>query len=150
MKPVAPRIDPFGLDLDFPEPAEALLQGPGDACTWQECMRETAAQTIYYLKHYGHLPPPPPPDEPFSLDPEPSKTSADRTNRETATQAAFLALLPPGAELSASALRAQFGLKHRANFRDRYLNPALLAGLIERTRPATPSSPLQRYRRPAR
>jgi len=149
MKPIAPRIDPSGLDLAFPEPTEALLQGPGDACSWQECMRETAAQTIYYLKHYGHLPPPPPPEEPFSLDPASFRSAAVRAVHEGVTTAAkLLAVLPPGTELSASGLRARLGLKHRANFRDRYLKPALQAGLIERTRPASPSSPLQRYRRP--
>ena len=140
MKPIAPRIDPSGLDLAFPEPTEALLQGPGAVCSWQECMRETAAQTIYYLKHFGHLPPAPPPKERFSLDPEaqpPSKTSQ------------LLALLPAGAELSAAALRERLGLKHRSHFRARYLKPALQTGVIERTRPNIPSSPQQRYRRVA-
>jgi len=45
--------------------------------------------------------------------------------------AKLLAVLPPGTELSASVLRSRLGLEHRANFRDRYLKPALQAGLIE-------------------
>jgi len=140
MKRVAPRIDPAGLDLAFPEPAEALLQGPGGACSWQECMRETAAQTIYYLQQFGHLPPPSPPEEPFRLDPRPSFPGTKTSE--------LLAVLPPGTERSASSLMAQLGLKHRARFHARYLKPALQAGLIERTRPGAPTSPLQRYRRP--
>lgn len=66
-RPRSPRIVPSALELDFPEPAAPLLQGPGKACSWRECMRETAAQTIYFLKQYGHLRPPPL-DEPFRLD----------------------------------------------------------------------------------
>ena len=66
-RPRAPRIAPLELELDFPEPAAPLLQGPGPACSWRDCMRETAAQTIYFLKHYGHLRPPPL-EEPFGLD----------------------------------------------------------------------------------
>ena len=113
-------------------------------------MRETAAQTIYYLKHYGHLPPPSPPEEPFRLDPE-SSSPSDRTKHDAGIKAAkLLAVLLPGAELSASVLRSRLGLKDRANFRNRYLKPALQAGLIEWTRPASPSSPLQGYRRTAR
>jgi hypothetical protein len=141
MKPISRQIDPAGLDLSFPEPAEALLQGAGAPCSWEECMRETAAQTIYYLQQFGHLPAPPPPQEPFRLDPQP--LAAGPVHR-------LLALLPAGTELSASALRTRLGLKHRAHFRDRYLTPALQAGLIERTRPDIPTSPAQRYRRPTR
>lgn len=66
-RPRTPRIVVLALDLDFPEPAAPLLQGPGKACSWRECMHETAAQTIYFLKHYGHLRPPPL-EEPFGLD----------------------------------------------------------------------------------
>jgi len=38
------------------------------------------------------------------------------------------------------------GLKGQANFRDRYLKPALKAGLIEMTIPDKPRSSKQKYR----
>jgi len=38
------------------------------------------------------------------------------------------------------------GLKSQANFRDRYLLPALAAGLVEMTIPEKPNSRLQKYR----
>lgn len=49
-------------------------------------------------------------------------------------------------EVSRSALQASLGLRSQANFRDRYLLPALELGLIERTIPDKPRSSKQRYR----
>lgn len=49
--------------------------------------------------------------------------------------------------LSASELMNRLGLSHRQTFRQNYLNPALAAGLIERTNPDKPNSKNQRYRR---
>jgi hypothetical protein len=143
-----PRIDPASLELSFPEPEITLRQGHGAPCSWAECMRETAAQTIYYLKHFGHLPPPPPPEEPFCLEPavQPDVPSV-RSFRSQSRQKRLLDLLPAGTELPASALMRRLELRHRANFRARYLNPALRDSLIERTHPDHPHSPLQRYRR---
>ena len=50
------------------------------------------------------------------------------------------------APLSRSALQDALGLKSQANFRDRYLNPALDGGWIEMTQPDAPKSPTQKYR----
>jgi hypothetical protein len=145
------QIDPSSLEISFPEPSIPLLQGAGAPCSWRECMRETAAQTVYYLKHFGHLPPPPPPDQAFRLDDTPVRRGeqAEAKLRRTARSRLerLLDLLPDGVEISASALMRHLGLRHRSNFRARYLNPALQAGLLERTHPGQPHSPHQRYRR---
>lgn len=61
--------------------------------------------------------------------------------------AELLQVLPPGVELDAAELMKRLGRKHRGNFRERYLNPALEGGWIERTDPDSPQSPRQRYRR---
>lgn len=44
-------------------------------------------------------------------------------------------------------IQAILGLKDRKSFRDRYLKPALEAGLIEMTLPDKPTSKVQRYRK---
>lgn len=50
------------------------------------------------------------------------------------------------AELGRDELQELLGLKGRRNFRTQYLAPALEAGLVEMTNPASPNSPRQRYR----
>lgn len=47
---------------------------------------------------------------------------------------------------SLTELMQLMGLTHRPTFQKNYLNPALDAGLIERTQPDKPKSPQQRYR----
>jgi len=49
--------------------------------------------------------------------------------------------------LSAAECMMKLGLAHRPTFRQNYLQPALEAGLIERTQPDKPNSRLQKYRR---
>lgn len=58
----------------------------------------------------------------------------------------LLSALKPEEELSAESLLAKLGLRHKPTFRKNYLNPALVAGLIEMTEPESPRSPTQRYR----
>ena len=48
---------------------------------------------------------------------------------------------------SALELMKKLGLSHRPTFRQNYLQPALDAGVIERTLPDKPNSRLQKYRR---
>ncbi len=48
--------------------------------------------------------------------------------------------------MSRTELQAQLQLKSQANFRERYLQPALTAGLIEMTIPDKPRSSKQKYR----
>ncbi len=50
-------------------------------------------------------------------------------------------------EMLREEIQAMLGLKDRKSFRDRYLKPALEAGLIEMTIPDKPTSKVQRYRR---
>lgn len=49
-------------------------------------------------------------------------------------------------EIGATDLMNRLNLSHRPTFRKNYLEPALAAGLIERTQPESPRSPTQRYR----
>ncbi|MCC6496679.1 MAG: hypothetical protein IT193_10540 [Propionibacteriaceae bacterium] len=49
-------------------------------------------------------------------------------------------------ELERDELQAQLGLRNREHFRRRILVPAIDAGLVEMTDPASPNSPRQRYR----
>ena len=52
-------------------------------------------------------------------------------------------------EMRRAELQAALSLTHRDYFTAAYLRPALEAGLIEMTRPDTPTSRNQRYRRTA-
>ncbi len=49
-------------------------------------------------------------------------------------------------EMSRDQLQSTFGLQDRKSFRERYLKPALAAGVIEMTIPQKPNSRLQKYR----
>ena len=49
-------------------------------------------------------------------------------------------------QLNRTQLQVVLKLKSQANFRDRYLQPALKSGLIEMTIPEKPNSRLQKYR----
>jgi fido (protein-threonine AMPylation protein) len=57
----------------------------------------------------------------------------------------LLAALHHGSQSAGELMRA-LGLKNAKNFRSTSLNPALEAGLVERTQPDSPRSPTQRYR----
>ncbi len=59
----------------------------------------------------------------------------------------LLGVIGPGESLKAAELMTRLGLRHRPSFRHHYLLPALAAGLLEMTDPASPRSPVQRYRR---
>lgn len=49
-------------------------------------------------------------------------------------------------DAGAAELMRRLGLTHRPTFRKTYREPALAAGLLERTQPDSPRSPTQRYR----
>ncbi|HBP1644521.1 TPA: Fic family protein, partial [Pseudomonas aeruginosa] len=74
--------------------------------------------------------------------------SGDQVSDQVSDQVArLLQALPPGEALKASELMQRLGLAHRPTFSNNYLKPALVAGLIEMTDPASPRSPAQKYRR---
>lgn len=58
---------------------------------------------------------------------------------------AFLNVLQ-AAPLGRKDAQNALGLKGQANFRERYLEPGLINGLIEMTQPDSPKSPTQKYR----
>jgi len=49
-------------------------------------------------------------------------------------------------EMSRTEIQQALGLRDRKSFHDRYLKPALQAGVIEMTLPDKPNSRLQKYR----
>lgn len=76
--------------------------------------------------------------------------AGDQVSDQVSDQVArLLQALPPGEALKASELMQRLGLAHRPTFSNNYLKPALAAGLIEMTDPASPRSPAQKYRRAA-
>ncbi|HDS1736647.1 Fic family protein [Pseudomonas sp. BP8] len=73
---------------------------------------------------------------------------SDQVSDQVSVQVArLLAVLPPGVALKTSELMSLLQLVHRPSFNKNYLKPALEAGLVEMTDPASPRSPGQRYRR---
>lgn len=74
--------------------------------------------------------------------------AGDQVSDQVSDQVArLLQALAPGEALKASELMQRLGLAHRPTFSNNYLKPALAAGLIEMTDPASPRSPAQKYRR---
>jgi hypothetical protein len=72
----------------------------------------------------------------------------DQVSDQVTDQVArLLQVLSPGAALKSSELMQRLGLSHRPTFTQNYLKPALAAGMIEMTDPASPRSPAQQYRR---
>ncbi|OWJ95605.1 cell filamentation protein Fic [Pseudomonas sp. A46] len=73
---------------------------------------------------------------------------SDQVNEQVTDQVVrLLQALPPGVALKSSELMQRLGLSHRPTFTQNYLKPAMAAGLIEMTDPASPRSPVQQYRR---
>ncbi|MDR0281525.1 MAG: Fic family protein [Paucimonas sp.] len=70
------------------------------------------------------------------------------TEQVTEQVARLLKVLAPGEALKASELMERLDLASRPAFTKNYLKPALAVGVIEMLDPASPRSPLQKYRRP--
>ena len=73
------------------------------------------------------------------------RMTGQATGQATGQVAILLSALAEG-ELTASEAMEAVGMSHRQTFRENYLDRALEAGLIERTIPDKPRSPMQRYR----
>ena len=72
--------------------------------------------------------------------------TSDQVGDQVSDQVArLLAALQDGAK-SATELMASLKLSHRPTFRNNYIRPALSAGLVEMTRPESPTAKNQRYR----
>jgi hypothetical protein len=72
--------------------------------------------------------------------------STDQVSDQVSDQVAqVIAALYSGPK-SAAELMAAMGLKHRPNFRQRYLRPAIASGRVEMTNPEHPRAKNQRYR----
>lgn len=74
-------------------------------------------------------------------------TSSPTTDQVSDQVKSLLRCLKIGEVVTAAELMLRLNLSHKATFRKNYLNPALSAGLIEMTEPASPRSPTQKYRR---
>ena len=75
-----------------------------------------------------------------------SDQEADQASDQVAR---LLAALRKGPK-TAAGLMEDLGLSHRPTFRKNYLHPAMSAGLVEMTRPESPSAKNQKYRLTAR
>lgn len=77
-------------------------------------------------------------------------TATDQVTDQVSDQvAALLKVLGPHTRSAMECMKL-LKLSHRPTFRSNYLNPALAAGLIERSIPDKPNSRLQRYRKAER
>ena len=80
------------------------------------------------------------------VTPEVAGQVAGQVTEQVAEQVTRLLTPLESQALSAQELMATLRLAHRPRFLYTYLQPALAAGLIERTLPAKPNSRLQKYR----
>ena len=55
------------IEFEFPSPSEPLLEGSGESCTWEQWMKDTAAQAVYYFRDFEG-PSSIMPEKPFILD----------------------------------------------------------------------------------
>ena len=67
------------------------------------------------------------------------------TDQVTDQVAKLIGALRNGAKTAAD-LMAALGLSHRPTFRNNYIRPAISAGLVEMTRPESPTAKNQKYR----
>ena len=76
--------------------------------------------------------------------------TTDQVDDQVTDQVARLLAELGNSPRSAAELMAALGLSHRPTFRNNYIRPALFAGLVEMTRPESPTARNQKYRLTAR
>ncbi|MCC2638622.1 MAG: Fic family protein [Moraxellaceae bacterium] len=75
-----------------------------------------------------------------------AEAATDQVSDQVSDQVKRLLGVLGNESLPAGELMNRLGLRHRPTFRSNYLAPALEAGWVEMTDPASPRSPVQRYR----
>lgn len=73
-------------------------------------------------------------------------STTDQVADQVTDQVARLLKIVSATPMAAIDLMTELGLSHRPTFRENYLRPALSQGLIEMTRPETPTARNQKYR----
>ncbi len=86
------------------------------------------------------------PAHPLAAAPAASAQVTDQVTDQVTPEVARLLAAAAQGEHARSVLQGLLGLKHTPHFRQAYLQPAMVAGLLEMTLPDQPNSRLQRYR----
>ena len=80
------------------------------------------------------------------LDALRSPAAIDQAGDQVSDQVARLIAALQGGPKTTAGLMAELGLSHRPTFRNNYIRPAISAGLVEMTRPESPTAKNQKYR----
>ena len=75
-----------------------------------------------------------------------SDQATDQAGDQVTDQVAALLAALKESPKTAAELMAELGLSHRPTFRKNYLRPAMDAGLVEMTRPESPTTKSKKYR----
>ena len=132
-KPDKPDISPSDAETRH-KPDKRDKAAKADGASRQAGQRPTRKE-VQAGRLASTQPPPQPPPQPPTQSPTQSGDPVERLVQALAS-----------GEKSSGELRQILGIKHRPTFRENYLHPALLQGVIEATRPDKPNSRLQKYR----
>ena len=84
------------------------------------------------------------------LDALRSPAAIDQASDQVSDQVARLIAALQGGPRTTAEIMAELGLSHRPTFRHNYIRPAIAAGVVEMTRPESPTAKNQKYRITAR
>lgn len=119
-------------------PVESVIREQQNACYEALALSDKAAEATHFVE--------------FMLSALRQALAESASLEQASEQASeqvgrLLQVLAPGEALRGSELMHRLQLSSRPTFSKNYLKPALAAGVIEMTDPASPRSPAQRYRR---